>query len=562
MPAEPPNAQRFRHISEAQFRETMLIPLLKAMGYNDVDHYHSQWELGKDIVAWKADTDGTREYVAVVAKVGRVNAKATGDAATITAQIRQAFGSVYLDKVTGDKRRIHRVIVTSTGTIKEPSQKAIRTQLDEHQQRHVRFWDGEKVAKLISKYLPEQSVPEKLEDIRQALQRLESFSVITEVHSEGVAHRIEPKFDGLMIARAEFTFPETSGNEAKRSFQRFLNEGGKVTIPGEYIQSFEQHEELARVFGNEKPASLQLESVQGAPRPVRLKVATTEGPFSYEKIGLQLVKSGLRRSEFRTHPESDPVAIALVFNHNLEPKQATFTLRFELQGREARRAKQALRIWDALASGATLAVLDAETGSLLMSERTITELESPPGELVQYANDLAYIEDRLGWNLTFPDEISERDLLDAKELRRILEHGSYERPFETLSLTITPGPRVDLLSFFPSGEKRWLKLVGSRVEYEILGRSLNLGQEVVVLTVVLPDHERECVADQIQQGAGSLEVNFRQAPGSRGIRSYFPKHLQGEAREEFRRIHGGLDATNETNGDNGPGAQLDKREAQ
>ena len=54
---------QFARLSEAEFREQVLIPLLKAMDYRDVDHYHGRLELGKDIVAWKADSDGSREYV-------------------------------------------------------------------------------------------------------------------------------------------------------------------------------------------------------------------------------------------------------------------------------------------------------------------------------------------------------------------------------------------------------------------------------------------------------------------------------------------------------------------
>ena len=40
-------------LDESQFRTRVLIPLMKAMGYRDVEHYHSSNELGKDIVGWK-----------------------------------------------------------------------------------------------------------------------------------------------------------------------------------------------------------------------------------------------------------------------------------------------------------------------------------------------------------------------------------------------------------------------------------------------------------------------------------------------------------------------------
>ena len=542
MAIDSTNAQRFASFSEAEFREVVLIPLLKAMGYNDVDHYHSRWELGKDIVAWKEDDDGARVYVAVVAKVGKVNASVKGDAGIVTAQVRQAFGSTYPDKTTGEDRRVHRVIVASTGSIKEPSQKAIRTQLDEHQRRHVRFWDGEKVTELVAKFLPEQLVPEILEDVRQTLQRLEYFTIAPEIRPEGVFHRIESKVAGVNIWKTKLTFPNTpQGNQAIKAIQRFIDEGGQVTIPGEYIESFEQHEELARIFGNEKPASIKLgTNVEGHPRPVRLEVDSISGPISYDGLALRLTKSGLRRSEFQTDQENEPLALTIVRYKDSDKKQISLTFKFEPIGKKVRRARQAARIWKALASGATFTLLDVKMNSPFFPKTTVPGMASPPSEFIQYVDNLAYIEDRLGWDLALPEDISKRDLLDAEELRQILECGSYVRPFETLSLTFLPKDGIDLLSEFPPDENRWLKLEGIE-RYELLDRTLDLGVGVTVLTVVISDIEHKRIADQIQKGADSIDITFHQAPGSEGIRTSYPRYLQGEERERFEKIHGKLD---------------------
>ena len=538
MATNTPNAQG---LSEAKFREQVLIPLLKAMGYNDVDHYHSMWELGKDIVGWKEAEDRTREYVAVVAKIGNVNARATGDAGTVATQVRQAFGSRYRDKITGEERRIHGVIVASTGSIKEPSKKAILTQFEEHLQRHVRFWDGVTVAELVAEYLPKRMVPEKLEEVWQTLRGLQHFTVVPEFRPGGVVHVIGAKGGKVVFAKAKFSFPDTpEDNQARESFQRFIDEGGTVTVSGKHIESFEPHEELARLFGTEKPGTIRLESKESIPRPIRLEVGSSQGPISYEGLGLRLTKSGRLRSEFRTDQENDPVSITIVLNHGSETKQISFTLHFESLGQKARRVRHALRVWEALASGATLTLLDVESNSPFIPKTTLPELESPPSVLLQYVDNLAYIEDRLGWDLTLPEDISDRDVLDAKELRQILEYGSYAIPFGTVSFTFVPKEGIELLSFFTPDETRRLLLEG-REKYGLLDRELDLGLAVKTFTVVVSDEEHKHIADQVQQGTDSIEITLDQEPESEGMRTYYPRYLHGEERESFEKIRGNLD---------------------
>ena len=541
MALDSTNAKRFAGLSEAKFREDVLIPLMKAMGYKDVDHYHGRLELGKDIVAWTPHSDGARDYVAIVAKVGNINASISGDAGIVTGQVKQAFGSRYFDKTTGEERRVHRVIVASTGSIKEQSQKAIRSQFTEEQNRYIKFWDGEKVAELMAGYLPERFAPDLLENVRQTLKGLEYFTVVPEVRPEGVYYRIESKEEGMVIWKAKFVFPETpEGNQAKGCFQRFMNEGERVTIPGEYIESFEKHEELTRIFGNVKPGSIELGLiVPSKPRPIRLVVDTVSGPITYDKLELRLTKSGQRRSEFQTTQENEPLFLSIVLDNSSDRRDISFSLQIEVRGQKVRRVWQAVRIWKELALGASFTLHDVQLKKPYFSHQTVPEFEPPPGELIEYLDRLTYIEDRLGWDLTLPENISERDLLDAEELSQILESGSYVRSFETLSFSFVPKKEIDFRAAFPPGEARFVKMVGEGT-YELLDRKLESGL-VKVLTAIIPDVEHKRIADQFQQGLDRIDVTFHQSPGSEGIRSYYPRYLKGKQREKFEKIHGKLD---------------------
>ena len=527
-------------LSEKEFREAVLIPLLKAMGYHDVDHFHGQHELGKDIIAWKEDSDGAREYIAVIAKVGKVNASASSDATVIATQVRQSFGSTFLDKITGEKREIHRVIVTSNGSIKEQSRKAIKSQIDEHRRRHLRFWDKDKVEELIEKYLPEKSVPQMLTDVKERLQRLEHFRVVPKFEDDGISHLIEPKVDGVFISKSELTLPDTpEGIKTKEEIQQFVDEGGVIEIPGEYIQSFEWHEELARVFGKLKPEKIEICTLEGRElRPIRLQANSAEGPVFYDGLALRAIKSGLRRTEFQTDLNDEPLSLKIVFSEKLGQKNVLISIEFNPSGKRVRRVKQANRLWELIASGSSFTLYDLDSQLAWVNEKALSGLKLHQSEFRQYLENLDYIEQKLGWELTIPDLISDRDLLDAKELRQILENGSFARPFQTYNMTLVPDGARNLLADFPPNEKRWIRLVREESEYYLLDRKLDLGAEISILTVVLPEEEYKQVEKQIIQGAEGIKMSFHQAPESEGVRSYYLRYLSSEDRSKFEGVHG------------------------
>lgn len=539
-------ADNLKNLNEAEFRRRVLLPLLKAMGYQDVEHYHGPNEQGKDVVGWKKTDDGAREYVAIVAKAGKINASASGDAGTVATQVKQAFGSIFTNSTTGTKHQAHRVIVAATGTIKELSREAVLIQINESQQRFVRFWGGEKVAELLGKYLPERSIPEELEAVRKKLNDLDHFTVVPKIHPNSISHRIEAKEDDATIAKWTFTFPDTpEGQKKMEAAKRFFEEGGVVTIPSTFIESFDYHEELTHFFGDEKPASVQLgPNVPSAPRPVYLEVKTDSAPLRYEGLALRLVKSGSHRSEFRTS-EEDPLQITVVVkNLDSGEEHISTNLRFRLAGSSAHRARQAVRVWGAIFEDATFRLIEAESGKTLLSPRAMPMPDAPPAEeLIQFLDNLAVIEERLGWNLTIPEHIEDRDLMDASELRQILENGSFIKPFETFSGALRPLDGIDVLETFPPGETRWFRIPRGTGAYKLLDRTLELGPVQIEFAAMLTEEERKRVETQIENEAETLDITFSAAPESEGVRYYYRKFLPEKQQHIFDSFQEGTDLT-------------------
>lgn len=131
------------------------MPLLKAMGFEDVDHYHGVTEVGKDIVMWKLNDFRSRKNSAVVVKRGNINARAAGNgsAAEVANQIRMALGSKFPDKKTGQEQEVHECIVAASGTINKDARRAITAHLnDSNLSKNIQYLDGDEVKRLCEKF--------------------------------------------------------------------------------------------------------------------------------------------------------------------------------------------------------------------------------------------------------------------------------------------------------------------------------------------------------------------------------------------------------------------------
>ncbi|HLU09866.1 MAG TPA: hypothetical protein VK003_09385, partial [Oceanobacillus sp.] len=122
-------------LSEQQFREEVLIPLLKRMGFENVRLHHGPEEYGKDITYRQPSPLGAT-YYAVVAKVGDIMGRSSGKPTnllmTIKEQVQQAFSMPITDVTNdqGNKVAVNQVVVWTTGRISGNAESQIADGLD------------------------------------------------------------------------------------------------------------------------------------------------------------------------------------------------------------------------------------------------------------------------------------------------------------------------------------------------------------------------------------------------------------------------------------------------
>jgi hypothetical protein len=155
--SENAKIKRLSELSEKQLRETLLVPLLARLGYKAVTVYHGPQERGKDIICYRQDQLGDREYLAVVAKAADLNgAVSSSDGLReVLHQVLQCFDVPYEDLFGVTRVRMNRVWVVTSRRIISGAQASIFDGLQKNNLDKVtRFISGERLIELLDEYYP------------------------------------------------------------------------------------------------------------------------------------------------------------------------------------------------------------------------------------------------------------------------------------------------------------------------------------------------------------------------------------------------------------------------
>lgn len=143
---------------EDKFREAVLLPLFDKMGLAPV-HTHGPNERGKDFVCKERNTFDLTEWIAVVAKVGKITGSTSGPSSlsTILNQIVEAFEYSYKDPVNKANVSINKVIVVTNHEILATAKDKLVDNLGKPgpQRANTHFIDDQVLAALIDEHWPD-----------------------------------------------------------------------------------------------------------------------------------------------------------------------------------------------------------------------------------------------------------------------------------------------------------------------------------------------------------------------------------------------------------------------
>lgn len=381
------NLEQMALLKETPFRTRMLLPLLRAMGYEQVTDWHGgSAEKGKDIICWNVDPIKGRRNIAVVVKATRINSNS--DRGDVAAQVNQAFALQYMDKVTGESRQIHEVWVVTNQSIPVGGTDLLRGAINPVFSNNVVILDGPWIWDRVEMHFPiatHQRLNQALEPLRNSA--LPTMLTVGNVDNPiavvtvgdrslliGAAHG--ESGDSLpMQLTTSFAFPDNpDGRKVAAALQNALQGKQRVVLTEEYIRGIEFAPEFKE----------QIEAFLG---PMPNEWSTLEiGPSTLPSISIAIgIRSDdgeeevLRNILLKREPRNDN---KVVLSNQKQEGPITFTLEVDESNQKfnwstklregAVSANQVARYFKFLSlveSGGTLTLYDENTDIVIASEK-------------------------------------------------------------------------------------------------------------------------------------------------------------------------------------------------
>ncbi len=365
-------ASELANLTERSLRAEVLIPLFQAMGFKEVTETHGSDELGKDIVMWQPDVIGGQKNYAVVVKAKKISVGPAGSQ-EVCRQVRECFGSSYIDPVTLKEQRVDRVIVVTSSKFTQPARKSIRSELETSQLLdRTDIIDGETLRRRLEEYLPRHILWDRLKEAGTALNELSedwefslrtdpggvSTLLVSEKNPE--AHQTEP-----IGVKLHFTFPDTfEGRQKRAEYIRFLETGKPLSLTEEFVEDIELPEFLEALSAKGEIEEMRLLPTALPPSWLfRLEVFSNRNlAYVYDYVHFTDRYGGTKEYAIKNVRQPIPIKIALVFPKNEDGKSR---VEFSFKGYEEELSTfQHLRwfqLLNSLAPGARVCFRDMET---------------------------------------------------------------------------------------------------------------------------------------------------------------------------------------------------------
>lgn len=202
--------ERFlRSLSEGQFRDRVVRPLLLRRGLQDGRDLCGPDEEGKDAVFLAPSVLGAPDLIVVQTKKGNINlaSKASDNLINAVTQLRTAAATPIVFTATKEKRLPVRVVLCASGKINPAARKHIANEL---QDPRLQFFDADDLIPLIDVDFPElwldmdSEVTPYMRNLRRAIEQSSESVAITEMLPGMNAAATDAMFVDLFLWRTTF----------------------------------------------------------------------------------------------------------------------------------------------------------------------------------------------------------------------------------------------------------------------------------------------------------------------------------------------------------------------
>ena len=138
---------------EKDFALSVVIPLLRKLGFSNVRYNHGRREFGKDIIFSRKTEFDDFEFLGAQVKYGDISGGANSEIDLIISQIDDAFKVPFYDVYTRRKERISKLLIVISGRYTENAIEKICEKIESYAiKNNVVFIDREKINTIVEKF--------------------------------------------------------------------------------------------------------------------------------------------------------------------------------------------------------------------------------------------------------------------------------------------------------------------------------------------------------------------------------------------------------------------------
>ena len=140
-------------VDEQDFALSVVIPLLRKLGFSNIRYNHGRREFGKDIIFSRRTEFDDFEFWGAQVKYGDISGAANSDIDFVISQVDDAFKVPFYDLYTKRKERISKLLVVISGKFTENAIEKICEKIENHAiKNNVLFMDGAKIETIAEKF--------------------------------------------------------------------------------------------------------------------------------------------------------------------------------------------------------------------------------------------------------------------------------------------------------------------------------------------------------------------------------------------------------------------------
>lgn len=174
-------ALNIEDMDEKQFRQELVMPILKQMGFIDVADTQGPNEFGLDVRFAEYDRFGTKRWYGAQLKVGDMSGKVDGKVNEIVAQVETAFKVSFKDLTSKQDTFVSEMYVIVSGRFKDNAKAILLGRLAQHI-NWIHFLDGDQLLNLRRRHY--QDIASALHCLLSEIEGNIGFTQIVSAHRD------------------------------------------------------------------------------------------------------------------------------------------------------------------------------------------------------------------------------------------------------------------------------------------------------------------------------------------------------------------------------------------